>query len=387
MATEAKLVIDFGNSATRFNVVFDDGSGHHFKKYHSVTNTYARLPEGYIIPERYRTPENAYIEYAGDVYAHGDIVENEFSKSLIRPTTTEKKYSSQSTDLAVRYALFVGTKDIANFLGKGGNEAELSQDLVWKIMVLLPPNDVANGRDVIRKKFADIGSVQVEQSDSDGAITKGILLKTTVEKVGVVPEGAAACIAALFESSSKFNKGIDAEIVNSMILVIDIGSGTTDVCVVKGGKLVSSSMDTIGYGGRDVQGGVDRLLRSDAEIGGEYPEDVIAEAVKTGRIKIGPKRSIDIKDYVSQAKDAVAQKINFGATRYLEGTDYAANQISFVLPVGGGSIASEGLDPLSKYVWNYVHRLAKYSDLLPTPEGVSPRDLNVLGATIMAEKF
>ena len=74
-------------------------------------------------------------------------------------------------------------------------------------------------------------------------------------------------------------------------------------------------------------------------------------------------------------------------TRYLEGTDYAANQISFVLPVGGGSIASEGLDPLSKYVWNYVHRLAKYSDLLPTPEGVSPRDLNVLGATIMAEKF
>ena len=39
MATEAKLVIDFGNSATRFNVVFDDGSGHHFKKYHSVTNT------------------------------------------------------------------------------------------------------------------------------------------------------------------------------------------------------------------------------------------------------------------------------------------------------------------------------------------------------------
>lgn len=378
MAKKATLVIDFGNSATRFNVIYDTESGVHQERFHSVDNAFARLADDYIVPETYMNRENTFIEFSGDVYAHGPIVEREFSKSLIRPSTVEKKYLAQATELAVRYALYQGIKDVAEFSGEIGNKLDaVSRDIEWNIVALLPPNDVQNGKEPMRNSFKSIGSIQIAKPNSEGLFTKSIKLDANVDKVGVLPEGSTACVYALRQP------GIDADTINSMILVIDIGSGTTDVCVVQGGKLVSSSMDTIEFGGRNVQNKVAKALRSDPDFGGDYPENVVANAVATGRLFIRKGKEIDVSDIVRKAKEEVAESINAGITRYLESTDYATNQIAYLLPVGGGAIRTEGIEPLSEYVCNNVRKSAKLADILPIPEGVSPRDLNVLGASLV----
>lgn len=378
MAKKATLVIDFGNSATRFNVIYDTESGIHQERFHSVENTFARLSDDYIVPEVYMNRENTFIEFSGDVYAHGPIVEREFSKNLIRPSTVEKKYNAQATELAVRYALYQGINDVAEFSGEIGSKLDaVSEDIVWNIVALLPPNDVQNGKEAMRNSFTSIGSIQIAKPNAEGFFTKSVKLSAKVDKVGILPEGSTACVYALRQP------GIDADTIKSMILVIDIGSGTTDVCVVQGGKLVSSSMDTIEFGGRNVQNKVAKALRSDPIVGGDYPENVVADAVATGKLVIRKGKEIDVSDLVRKAKEDVAESINQGITRYLESTDYALNQIAYLLPVGGGAIRNEGIAPLSEYVCKNVRKSAKLADILPIPGGVSPRDLNVLGASMV----
>lgn len=378
MAKKATLVIDFGNSATRFNVIYDTESGIHQERFHSVENTFARLSDDYIVPEVYMNRENTFIEFSGDVYAHGPVVEREFSKSLIRPSTVEKKYNAQATELAVRYALYQGINDVAEFSGEIGSKLDaVSEDIVWNIVALLPPNDVQNGKEAMRNSFTSIGSIQIAKPNTEGLFTKSVKLSAKVNKVGILPEGSTACVYALRQP------GIDADTIKSMILVIDIGSGTTDVCVVQGGKLVSSSMDTIEFGGRNVQNKVAKALRSDPIVGGDYPENVVADAVATGKLVIRKGKEIDVSDLVRKAKEDVAESINQGITRYLESTDYALNQIAYLLPVGGGAIRNEGIAPLSEYVCKNVRKSAKLADILPIPGGVSPRDLNVLGASMV----
>lgn len=378
MAKKATLVIDFGNSATRFNVIYDTESGIHQERFHSVENTFARLSDDYVVPEVYMNRENTFIEFSGDVYAHGPIVEREFSKNLIRPSTVEKKYNAQATELAVRYALYQGINDVAEFSGEIGSKLDdVSEDIVWNIVALLPPNDVQNGKEAMRNSFKSIGSIQIAKPNTEGLFTKSVKLSAKVDKVGILPEGSTACVYALRQP------GIDADTIKSMILVIDIGSGTTDVCVVQGGKLVSSSMDTIEFGGRNVQNKVAKALRSDPIVGGDYPENVVADAVATGKLVIRKGKEIDVSDLVRKAKEDVAESINQGITRYLESTDYALNQIAYLLPVGGGAIRNEGIAPLSEYVCKNVRKSAKLADILPIPGGVSPRDLNVLGASMV----
>lgn len=378
MAKKATLVIDFGNSATRFNVIYDTESGIHQERFHSVENTFARLSGDYVVPEAYMNRENTFIEFSGDVYAHGPIVEREFPKSLIRPSTVEKKYTAQATELAVRYALYQGIKDVAEFSGEIGSKLDkVSKGIEWSIVALLPPNDVQNGKEAMRKNFKNIGSIQIAIPNAEGIFTESVKLDVEVDRVGILPEGSAACVYALRQP------GIDADTINSMILVIDIGSGTTDVCVVQGGKLVSSSMDTIEFGGRNVQNKVAKALRSDPDVGGDYPENVVANAVATGSLVIRKGKEIDVSDLVRKAKEEVAESINQGITRYLENTDYATNQIAYLLPVGGGAIRNEGIEPLSQYVCDTVKKSAKLAEILPIPGGVSPRDLNVLGASLI----
>lgn len=377
MAKKATLVIDFGNSATRFNVIYDTESGIHQEHFHSVKNTFARLSDDYVVPDVYMNRENTFIEFSDDVYAHGPIVEREFSKSLIRPSTVEKKYNAQATELAVRYALYQGINDVAEFSGEIGSKLDaISKDIEWDIVALLPPIDVQNGKEAMRSNFKSIGSIQIAVPNAEGVFAESVKLNVKVDKVGVLPEGSTACVYALRQP------GIDVGTINSMILVIDIGSGTTDVCVVKGGKLVSSSMNTIVSGGRNVQNKVAKALRSDPKIGGDYPEDVVANVVATGKLAIRKNLVFDVSDLVRKAKEEVAESINQGIVQYLEDSNFATNQIAYLLPVGGGAIRNEGIEPLSQYVCNNVLKSC-HAEILPIPGGVSPRDLNVLGASMV----
>lgn len=118
----------------------------------------------------------------------------------------------------------------------------------------------------------------------------------------------------------------------------------------------------------------------------ELADSVVEGIVNTGVYTISPKRSIDYTDMVNAARAEVARKINAGITRYLESSDFSPTQIAGILPVGGGSVRLEGsgLRPLSEFVCDEIQRNATFSDVVPTPVGISPRDLNVIGAAEIA---
>ena len=384
MSKEAKLVIDFGNSQTRFAVMFKGKENQ--TAYFHVSNSFVELPEGYTVPEAYRDdPETQFIQLGGSTYAHGSIVESEFSKSSLRPSTLTKKFNSITTDLALELALVLGIRRIAEYAGQTSNEEGLADELEWKIFALLPPNDIAIGRDKMRERYKNMQSVSYIKPDADGSFENSAptVFKTDITAVNVIPEGYAAFFGAMFKTPGVFNDGVDKDTVESLTLIVDIGSGTTDCCIVNNAQLVSSSQDTINIGGRHVVNEVSRMLRADNI---ELADSVVEGIVNTGVYTISPKRSIDYTDMVNAARAEVARKINAGITRYLESSDFSPTQIAGILPVGGGSVRLEGsgLRPLSEFVCDEIQRNATFSDVVPTPVGISPRDLNVIGAAEIA---
>lgn len=381
----AKLVVDLGNSETRVKALYGRTSkGVPRGRMSVLSNRYAQIPghmvDGYISDGVYSEDDSAIFTYNNTVYCNGRLCETEFSQTSFRPSAMEKKYSSIITKLELINALHQGYMTVADFANCGVE----SLDLTWEMYLLLPPEDV----DLGAKQLAELARSITEINFQMPELRKEI----KISKVQVFPEGLCAFIGTVFKDKATVRPGYNYLIENrESTLICDIGAGTTDFVMVKGAQVVSTSRFTREVGGNNVHRLVQRSLRQE---GISLPDSAVAEGCEKGYVMSGS-RQIDITEAIADAKKTVSRQLVDAVQEFFESSMISIRTISNILVVGGGAEGSPdgAIKPISTYITEYIKRLSPDIKMIETPsesrEGevvrLSPRMLNIIGASILAE--
>lgn len=382
----ATLVVDLGNSSTRIKTYFGKNAKGESRSHLSILdNRFGEIPQNklpvYLEGDVYDADESRVFTYNDKVYCNGIMCNTEFSSMAIRPTALEKKYESLVTKLTLINALCQGYLDVADFA-----DTTLDQlDISWNIALELPPDDI----DVGAKKLAEL----VRSIDEVYFLMPELSKKINVESVKIYPEGFCALIAVLFEKPGVLRDGYRHLLeADTRTLVCDIGAGTTDFVMAEGCNVVSSTRFTREIGGNNVHQRVRRLLK-DANLA--LSDRIVRQGCETGFVKSGAK-TFDIRKYIAKAKDDVSKQLVDAVQEFFEDSMIPVKSINNILICGGGAedAGVEGIEPISRYIVDYMTRLSADIALVELPivtvngqkNRVSPRLLNVLGAGILAEQ-
>lgn len=395
----ATLVVDFGNSSTKAKVLFGKGSNGKFRyKQFEVPNVFAPVSDDYVVSDDYNTQTSTILRVDTELNGHvirgdfcnGEVQQKEKPLSTIKPSASAKKYNLDSTVLSYRLALLFACKAIMQ-MHKVKDFSQL--DITWNIVTLLPPGDMDTGKAPMTELVRSIDKIE--------AVYPKMSLPVKINKVLILPEGMCAYTGVVYDSGQLI-RGDYKYLMKESVLVIDIGAGTTDICFIKENKLVQNSKYTVNQGGNNVY----QLVRRQLMLKGySLDESVVRQGVITGEVKDGSK-PISVVDMVNTAKSEIAQKIVSEIQNYLELTDIQARSIGYVLVCGGGSMQDSNIkeiQPLSKRIIESFKQLSpNTSDIvIPThmvlkdneedgevtrsEEPISPRELNLIGASILAE--
>lgn len=384
----ATLVVDLGNSETRVSTYFGKTQrGHVRKRTTELSNMFGRFKDNQtydnIMANKEYSDDNSRVFKMNDeVYCTGLMQEAEFSSSVLRPSGRVKKYAAIESKLAICNAFCQGYEDIAYW-----TQADISSiDVDWNVTVLLPADDI----DVGAKKMAGLvrGISEIE------FVMPNFTKELCIKKVSIMPEGYSAFLGTVFESSGVIRKGYEGVVEQGVkTLIVDIGAGTTDLSIVDGIRLITSSKFSETIGGNNVSSKLSHLLKQR-----EIPRvsiSKIVEASETGILKIGVKQ-YDIHDELNSAKESVADELVNMIKDYQDYTGIQIGDISYILVCGGGSVFNENderMTPITDYIIRFLKRLSDGLELLDLPiveeDGkiikVSPRLLNVMGAGIASE--
>lgn len=397
----AILVVDLGNSSTKGKVLFgkDSQTGKFRERSFDIPNVFAPLEEGYVVSSDYNDATSTILRVdttlngrpiKGD-FCNGELQAKEKPLCTIKPSASDKKYNLDSTVLSYRLAFLFACKAIMN-MQRTSDYKQL--DLTWSVVTLLPPGDLDEGKAPMTELIQSIDRLQAVYPEVD--------LPIKVNKVVVLPEGYCAYAGVVYDTGLVYRHDYKF-LTEETVLVIDIGAGTTDILLIKDNKLVQNSKYTITQGGNNVYQIVRRKLRMQ---GLDLDDDVIRKGIILGEVKDGSK-PVSIVDIVNGAKFEVARKIVSEIQDFLDLTDIKVRSVGYVLICGGGSMQdSEAQDiaPLSEKVIENFKVLAPNSELVKIPthlvsketedgdvkkveEMISPRELNLLGASILAERI
>lgn len=397
----AVLVVDLGNSSTKGKVLFgkDTTTGKFRERMFEIPNVFAPIDMGYSVSDDY-SPDTSTIlrvdtelngrRIVGD-FCNGELQSREKPLSVIKPSASDKKYNLDATVLSYRLALLYGYKAIMQMQ----NVYDYNQlDITWTVVTLLPPGDIDQGKAPMTELIQGIDKLHSVYPQFETAIK--------INKVVVLPEGYCAYAGVVFDVGSVFRADYKF-LTQESILVIDIGAGTTDICAIINNKLVQSSKYTVNQGGNNVYQLVRRSLMTDGIM---LNEQAIRDGIIVGSVKDGSK-PVDIVDKVNKARSEVAQKIVTEIQNFLELTDIRARSIGYVLICGGGSMHDAEVDairPMSERIMESFNQLSPNSELIKLPSCIikkempdgdeerietkmSPRELNLIGASILAERF
>ena len=379
---KATLVVDLGNSETRVLAQYGRTTkGKVRQRLASVSNQFADLPEGYEIPETYTSEDSVVFSSGGINYANGFIVEREFAVQALRPTALEKKYQTLTTTLAFQRALLEGYKLVADIMKVSTSEVEVS----WDVVVMLPPADLKQGAAKLAETLKSIKTLDVIMPEFNREVK--------IDSVKVLPEGFSAFVGTLFTKGADIRDGY-AYLADSSVLVIDIGAGTTDFCVIKGSSVIEETKDSVEIGGNNIH----QRVRKELKLQGlSLPDSEVRASVVSGTLKDGAK-TLDIKEVIESAKTAVANSIVSTIKDYFEASQFPIRTIEYLLVVGGGTL--KGTDPeirpISEHLVSYLKKLSANIELVGLPTDavetdtgevvnseVSPRHLNILGAAVL----
>lgn len=367
---KATLILDLGNSQNRLIVQYGK------RKSEPVVfpNFFAQIPEGYSVPNEYLSsglddePSYFFEKVEGVNYASGMLAAREFATKLIRPTSSVVKYESNTSRLSIHMAFAHAYMELARLCGARIEDF----DVEWDVIVCLPAVDFGM-RHKMETLIREIEYISFR-------LPLEIKQEVRLGRISIVPEAMSAFFAVVFDRNQKLRKEY-AHLTNATVMVMDIGAGTTDVCIIKNFKMVDNSRDTIRQGGNNVQQLVRKALRADNII---ISSQVIEEGVVTGTVLDGS-RSVDITDKVVAAKSEVAHAIVAGMTEILETIEFNPRDIGYLLTIGGGSLSGD-TPPISEPLVEYMKSLSPHISNLPVPEDVDARLLNVIGASIMASR-
>lgn len=395
----AILVVDLGNSSTKCAVLFgkDAKTGRFRKREFDIPNVFAPIEEGYEVSADYSDETSTILrvdttlngEMISGCFCNGELQEKEKPLSTIKPSASAKKYDLDSTVLSYRLAFLFACKGILS-LQRATDYTQL--DITWKVVTLLPPGDIETGAAKLKELINNIDKVE--------ALYPAVNIPIKIASVTVMPEGFCAYAGAVYEEGATFRTGYDF-LTEETVLVFDIGAGTTDCLLIKENKLVQNSKYTITQGGNNVHQLVRRSLRMK---GLDIDDNTIRNGIVTGKVRDGSK-DVDIIDIINSAKADVAQKIVSEIQDFLDLTDIKARSVGYVLVCGGGSMQDSEVAeiiPLSKRVIESFKKLSPNAELVEIPtrtvaltdedggvtrveQQISPRYLNLVGATILAE--
>ena len=374
LSGKVNLVVDLGNSETRIYVLYGGK-----KAAFSLSNRFYDLDSTYVISDEFNEDNTNIFSIEGfERVATGYLVEREFSMISIRPTALDKKYESITSKFSMNYALFVAHKYLMETYTKPADEI----DVTFDVTVLLPPEDIDKGAKLISELIKDIKVLNFEMPD--------FRKEVNIETVRVLPEGFCAYIGVLMSAGLKIRESHKA-LIGATTLVVDIGAGTSDFCIIKDNKVIEDTRYSCEVGGNNISQRVRKALRQDKI---SCTEQELQEAVIKGTIHDGAKE-LDITNIVENAKEFVASSIINEIKGFFESTQYPIRSIQYLLVCGGGTLEpeNENMNALSSYLVKYMKNLSPNIALVDLPkvkteEGeitVSPRRLNIMGATILTE--
>ena len=247
-------------------------------------------------------------------------------------------------------------------------------DVTWNVITLLPPGDLDEGKETMAQIIKGIAEVN--------AIFPKVNIPIKVNNVIVLPEGFCAYIGLVFQEGLKVRPEYKY-LTEETILVFDIGAGTTDCLLIKNNKIVQNSKYTVNQGGNNVYQYVRRKLKSK---GIDIEDNAIRQGVVSGVIKDGSKE-LNITDLINEAKEEIATKIVSEFQDFIELTDIKLRSIGYLLSCGGGSMAEKDTLALSDKLVAKAKSLAPNIEAIKIPADISPRDLNLIGASITAERY
>ena len=108
--------------------------------------------------------------------------------------------------------------------------------------------------------------------------------------------------------------------------LVDIGGGTTDICVTNGLNIYSDSIATIPRGYLDVFKNLNKLINTKYPNSGKFPISVLDDALSSKQLEVEANRTVDISNEVKQAlkmfSDETLRDVNriLGGDRNLMGT-------------------------------------------------------------------
>lgn len=393
------LVVDLGNSSTKGKVLFgkDSQTGKFRERKFDIPNVFAPIDEDYVVSSDYSDTTSTILRVdtslngrliKGD-FCNGELQEKEKPLCTIKPSASDKKYNLDSTVLSYRLAFLFAYKAIMNMQ----RISDFNQiDVTWTVVTLLPPGDLDKGTEPLKELIQNIDRLQTVFPQAD--------IPINITKTVVLPEGYCAYAGVVYDVGHQYRPDYKF-LIDETVLVVDIGAGTTDILLMKKNKLVQNSKYTVTQGGNNVYQLVRRKLRMQ---GLDIDDTDIKVGIIKGEIKDGSKK-ISIVDIVNEAKAEVAQKIVSEVQDFLDTTDIKARSVGYVLVCGGGSMQDSDVReiiPMSDRVIEYFKQLSPNSDLVKIPthivskeqedgdivkveEMISPRELNLLGASILAE--
>lgn len=386
----ATLIVDLGNSETRVKTYFGrTQKGNRRSKLSYISNVFSTIEreddlQRALGNSEYNGNNSKVFSVNGIKYCNGMIQDSEFNATSFRPTAQDKKYTSLSTKLSMYCAFMRGYEDISRWTQT--DIESLSVD--WNVTVLLPAGDLDLGAEKLADMIKNLGSLNFEMPN----VKKDL----NILRVNVLPEGFAALLGVMFQSYGKLRPGYE-QIADkdTYTLIIDIGAGTTDISVAKGGKVISNSRKSVEVGGNNVQVAVKKMLSKKGL--NRIKDTWFREACETGILRVGVNR-LEIFDEINSAKSMVAVKLVNAIKEFLEENTVDIMDVSYLLVCGGGAVVNEGiteLEPIANYIIKYLAEISMGIELIDMPDyeddgeilQVSPRLLNIIGASIASEGF
>jgi hypothetical protein len=377
----ANLIIDLGNSSTKCKVQYgkDPNTGKFYQRRFDISNVFAPISSDYEVSDEYNPESSTIISVDARLngaqirgnFCNGELQEKEKPLTTIKPSATSRKYELDSTILSLNMAFLKASEAILAM----NHTTDFSQlDVTWNVITLLPPGDLDEGKDKmveIIKSITEVISVYPKA---------GIPIK--INNVIVLPEGFCAYIGLVFQEGLKVRPEYKY-LTEETILVFDIGAGTTDCLLIKNNKIVQNSKYTVNQGGNNVYQYVRRKLKLK---GIDIEDTAIRAGVVSGVIKDGSKE-LNITDLINEAKEEIATKIVSEFQDFIELTDIKLRSIGCLLTCGGGSMSEKDTLALSDKLVAKAKSLAPNISAIKLPDDISPRDLNLIGASITAERY
>ena len=377
----ANLIIDLGNSSTKCKVQYgkDPNTGKFYQRRFDISNVFAPISSDYEVSDEYNTETSTIINVDAKIngaqirgnFCNGELQEKEKPLTTIKPSATSRKYELDSTILSLNMAFLKASEAILAM----NHTTDFSQlDVTWNVITLLPPGDLDEGKDKMTEIIKSLTEVV--------SIYPKVNIPLKLNNVIVLPEGFCAYIGLVFQEGLKVRPEYKY-LTEETVLVFDIGAGTTDCLLIKNNKIVHNSKYTVNQGGNNVYQYVRRKLKLK---GIDIEDTAIRAGVVSGVIKDGSKE-LNITDLINEAKEEIATKIVSEFQDFIELTDIKLRSIGYLLTCGGGSMSEKDTLALSDKLVAKAKSLAPNISAIKLPDDISPRDLNLIGASITAERY